>query len=334
MSLRICHVVRPAEGGMLSQVRSLLDEHSLLAAPPAVLAALANDSAAPFPLSASGSLRAQLRDGRVLGRWVRGKAEVLHGHGLARAPLFAIAARAAGLPLVVTLHNLVPPLNPIEWLAARIALSVARRVICVSEAVSRSAALLVPAHKRTVIYNGVPLPSPREGDTPHDSPIVLCIARLSPEKGVDVLLKAMASLPEARLLIAGDGPERAALEASAPANVTFLGFRQDVPALLTEATVVAVPSRQEGLGLAALEAMAAGVPVVASDVGGLREVVLADKTGLLVPPDAPEALASALRTLLTDAPRREELSKAGRVRIAATFDREVMARRPVRCGKR
>ncbi|MGC4044991.1 MAG: glycosyltransferase [Armatimonas sp.] len=114
---------------MLSQVRSLLDKEALLAAPPAVLAALSDGgSTAPFPLSPLGSLKTQFRDGRVLGRWAKGKADVLHGHGLARAPLFAIAAKTAGLPLVVTLHNLVPAMNPLEKLAAKLALSVARKL--------------------------------------------------------------------------------------------------------------------------------------------------------------------------------------------------------------
>lgn len=325
MSLRICHVLRPAEGGMLSQVRSLLDEEALLAAPPAVVTALSDSiHTAPFPLSPSGSLKAQLRDGRALGRWVKGKADLLHGHGLARAPLFAIAAKTSGLPLVVTLHNLVPAMNPLEKLAAKLALSVARKVICVSYAVSHSAAVLVPAHKLVVIYNGVELPEARESSGSTTKPTVLCIARLSPEKGIDVLLKAAQELPDTAFLIAGDGPERFALEASAPQNVTFLGFRKDVSELLEQATVVAVPSRQEGLGLAALEALAAGVPVVASNVGGLSEIVQPNKTGLLVPPDDPVELAQALRVLLPDHARRKKLGDAGRAYVASVFRKETM----------
>ncbi|MGC4044993.1 MAG: glycosyltransferase [Armatimonas sp.] len=141
------------------------------------------------------------------------------------------------------------------------------------------------------------LPERREYVEPA-KPTVLSIARLSPEKGIDVLLKAAQALPDIAFLIAGDGPERTALEASALPNVTFLGFRKDIPELLAQATLVAVPSRQEGLGLAAVEALAAGVPVIASNVGGLSEVVVPNKTGLLVPPDDPAALTEALRSLI------------------------------------
>jgi glycosyltransferase involved in cell wall biosynthesis len=246
--------------------------------------------------------------------------DVLHGHGLARAPLFALAARASGLPLIVTLHNLVPKLSLQERLAARAALSVAKKIICVSEAVSRSAAKIVPAHKRIVIYNGVELKTaPGEaGET------ILCMARLSQEKGIDVLIEAMKGLPDQKLVIAGDGLARENLEASSGPNVEFLGFVDDVPALLSHAAVLAVPSREEGLGLSALEAMAAGVPVVASSIGGLKEVVVHGETGLLIPPGDPAALADALKTLLADPERRRAMGEIARARICAKFSVEVM----------
>ena len=331
MSLRVCHLLRPAEGGMLSQVRSLLNDDALLAAPPAVLARLADAvRAASYPLSPSGSPLAQLRSGRAAGRWARGKADVLHGHGLARVLLYAVASKTSGLPLVVTLHNLVPSLSLPEKLVARAALSVARKVICVSEAVSQSAAGLVPKEKRVVIRNGVATPSPNNGEPEGKSPMIgvegaiLCVARLAPEKGIDTLLDAMKRLPDARLIVAGDGPERTALESRAGKNVAFLGFVEDIPALLGQVAIVAVPSRSEGLGLSALEAMAAGKPVVASSVGGLREVVVHGETGLLVPPGDPDALAEALKSLFEDPERARKMGEAGRARIRAEFDVEVM----------
>ena len=120
------------------------------------------------------------------------------------------------------------------------------------------------------------------------------------------------------------GPERNALEARAGENVAFLGFVEDVPALLRQVAIVVVPSRSEGLGLSALEAMAADRPVVASSVGGLREVVVHGETGLLVPPEDPDALADALKSLLDDPARILKMGEAGRARVQAEFDVEAM----------
>jgi glycosyltransferase involved in cell wall biosynthesis len=138
--------------------------------------------------------------------------------------------------------------------------------------------------------------------TPADPPHVLVAARLVPLKGVDVAIDAMAHLPTARLVIAGDGPLRRVLATRAPANVTFVG-EVDAAArdrLLASASVVVVPSRvlangrSEGTPTIALEALAAGVPVVASAVGGLG-----DLPAQLVPPDDPVALATAIRNALS-----------------------------------
>jgi glycosyltransferase involved in cell wall biosynthesis len=339
MSLRVCHLVRPAEGGMLSQVRSLLDDDSLLAAPPSVLTALSEHTKhSPYPLRASGSLRAQWQDGQNVGRWARGRADILHGHGLSRVFLFAVAAHTSRLPLVVTLHNLVPEISFLEKIVARFALSRARKIICVSEAVAKSASQIVPRHKKIVIHNGIVLESHGivlkkrtkmleqhvnilEGPVYQ---IILCVARLSKEKGVDILLESVKNIPDVQLIIAGDGPEREFLENSSSSNVLFLGFRDDIPNLLSQADVLCVPSRSEGLGLSALEAMVAGVPVVASRVGGLPEVILDGETGLLVQPEDPEALRIALQTLLDDPERRKSMGVAGRKRAEARFDVNIM----------
>jgi glycosyltransferase involved in cell wall biosynthesis len=367
MSLRVCHLVRPAEGGMRSQVRSLLDDDSLLAAPPPVLAALSEHTKhAPYPLSASGSLRAQWRDGRNVGRWARGRADVLHGHGLSRVFLFLVAATTSNLPFVVTLHNLVPELSFLELVSLKIALGRARKIICVSEAVAKSASQIVPGHRKIAIHNGIVLEShgnvleqhvkmperrvnvserhdnmqeehgnvleqhdkmPERHTNVSEEPgnlTVFCVARLSPEKGIDILLENARKLPKVQFIIAGDGPERENLEKNSSQNVTFLGFVKDIPNLLAQADILCVPSRSEGLGLAALEAMAAGVPVVASRVGGLPEVIRDGETGLLVPPEDSEALHLALKTLLDDPERRKSMGAAGRKRAEALFSVEVM----------
>jgi glycosyltransferase involved in cell wall biosynthesis len=129
-------------------------------------------------------------------------------------------------------------------------------------------------------------------------------------------------LPGAHLSLAGEGPERAALEALArglgvAGRVSFLGWRGDAGALLAACDVFVCPSRHEPLGNVVLEAWSAARPVVAAAAQGPREVVSDGETGLLVPPEAPEPLAAAVAALLADAPRRAALAAAGR----AEFER-------------
>jgi glycosyltransferase involved in cell wall biosynthesis len=159
------------------------------------------------------------------------------------------------------------------------------------------------------------------------------LAALVRRKGIDVLLQALAVLGEQgirpHLLIAGDGPERPSLEAQAQTTglsgqVRFLGRRTDAADLLAACDVFVLPSRREGLGVAALEAMAAGRPVVASAVGGLREVVVDGRTGLLVRPDDAVALAEAIAHLLRDEQLRWRLGSCGPQRVGEGFLAEQM----------
>jgi glycosyltransferase involved in cell wall biosynthesis len=162
------------------------------------------------------------------------------------------------------------------------------------------------------------------------APCLLVAANLVRRKGVDVLLTALARLATpATLWVAGEGPERRPLEASASRlgltdRVRFLGRRDDVPDLLEACDAFVLPSRQEGLGIAALEAMARGRAVVASSVGGLCDLVIDGETGLLVPPDDPEALAAALARVLTDPAFSERLGAAGALRVEDTFRADAM----------
>ncbi len=156
--------------------------------------------------------------------------------------------------------------------------------------------------------------------------LVLALGALVPRKGFDVLLAALARIPDApwELAIAGEGPLRETLLAQAQAleiapRVRLLGRRGDVGDLLGAADLVAMPSRREGLGVAALEALAAGRPLVASAVGGLGEVVVEGRSGLLVPPGDVPALAGALRRALEDRALRERLATGGPARIGEGF---------------
>jgi glycogen(starch) synthase len=243
-----------------------------------------------------------------------------------------MSARSHPAPLVVTPQQDIPArlLEPAA-LPGR-TLRAARWVACCSASIRDEVCAAAPElrPRSSVIYHGVPLP-PAPGPPPLDPPHLLGIGRLVPFKGFDVALQAfrrvLDRLPRARLTLAGDGPERTALEHLAARlgvrdAVDFVGWVHPgrVQALMSAATLVLMPSRWEGLPLVALEAQAAGRPVVASRAGGLPEVVVDGETGRLVPPDAPEALADAVLALLARPVELARMGHAARERAARVFD--------------
>jgi glycosyltransferase involved in cell wall biosynthesis len=163
----------------------------------------------------------------------------------------------------------------------------------------------------------------------HDraTPRLITVGRLKAPKDFLTLVRACSSLSEGSFeaLIAGEGPDRPAVEAEIlelelEGRVQLMGERFDVPALLADSDVFVLSSRSEGLPMAVLEAMAAGIPVVASNVGGVAELVVDGETGVLVPPGDVEALGAALRRLVVDRQLRRRLGAAGRARAEALFD--------------
>ena len=187
-----------------------------------------------------------------------------------------------------------------------------RRIVAISEAVRRFSVedVGLPEDKVEVIHYGLDaLPEPwgenPELPIPDGSPLLLCVARLAPQKGVDTAIRALPSIPDATLLVLGEGPERARLEALARElgvsdRVLMPGRVGDVAALYRRCDVVVHPARWEGFGLAMLEGMLAGRPVVAADAGSAPELVADGMTGLLFPPDDSEALARDVATVLAD----------------------------------
>jgi glycosyltransferase involved in cell wall biosynthesis len=160
-----------------------------------------------------------------------------------------------------------------------------------------------------------------------DAKLVVALGRLAPIKDLHTLLRAMTLVPEAHLAILGDGEVRAALESEAAAlgmasRVHFTGWWMDVPAALADADVVALSSKNEGTPVALIEAHACGRPVVATDVGGVRTVVLHERTGYLVPPAAEQPLAERLRTLIAEPERARDMGAAGREHVRATFSED------------
>lgn len=175
-------------------------------------------------------------------------------------------------------------------------------------------------------------PARREDfDTPPDAPLLLLLARLHVNKAVDVAIKAVAKLPHAYLWIAGDGPLRRELEAlartDAAERVRFLGWRDDVAALLAAADVLVCPSRHEPLGNVVIEGWAHGVPVVAAESAGPAWLIEDGLTGKLAPVDDVDALASTVDSLLADRDGRERLIAGGRARFEAEFTEEAVVAR-------
>jgi glycosyltransferase involved in cell wall biosynthesis len=159
---------------------------------------------------------------------------------------------------------------------------------------------------------------------------VLTVARLHEQKGHAYLLAAAAQVPDATFVLAGDGPLRAPLEAQArelgiSGRCLFLGHRTDVQDLLAAADLLVLPSLWEGLPVSVLEGMAAGLPIVATAIGGTDEAVTHELNGLLVPPRDAGALASAICRVRGDAVLAERLARAGRERVEREFSSEVMA---------
>jgi glycosyltransferase involved in cell wall biosynthesis len=187
----------------------------------------------------------------------------------------------------------------------------------------------VTADKVYVVHNGVNLPAfdaagRADPGVPAGRPGIAVIANLHPSKGHLDLIEAIARVrPEFRellVLCAGEGPMRPVLEQQIAFHglrdtVLLLGHRRDVPALLARAQIACAPSHQEGLSSAIVEAMAAALPVVATEAGGTPELVHEGETGLLVPPRNPAALAERLLALLRDPQRARALGAAGRQRV-------------------
>jgi len=275
------------------------------------------------------------------------RADILHTflfHANIAGP---VAARIARTRTVITSVRVVEPrlyrLWTYSWTHRLV-----DAVTCVSESVRRHMLrhASVPAWKLVTIPNGVsveeyqrpPADIRRELGIASGAPIVLCVARLEKQKGVRYLLHAarmiIRELPEVRFLIAGKGRlekklRRLSTRLNVSDNVSFLGFRSDVPELLSAAEMVVCPSLWEGMPNIILEAMAAGKPVVATAVDGSAELVDDHVTGLLVEPADVSALADAVRTVLADPERARQMGNAGRMKVQREFSLDRMIHRNV-----
>ena len=262
--------------------------------------------------------------------------EVVHMHGYKADVYGWLALRGAGLPLVSSCHTWYD--NDLflrvyglvdRWVLRRFA-----GVVAVSEEVRQRLLRSGTKPDRVrLIYNGID-PSPFANIEPGTCGGVLrvgLVGRLASEKGVDLFLKAAARvlkvLPETEFVVAGEGPDRAKLEAlvqdlGLASNLRLAGRTDDMPAFYQSLDLLVSSSRQEGLPIALLEAMASGLPLVATQVGEVPRLVQHGVSGLLVPPEEFEALAEAIATLLRDREARTALGRAAR----ETHSRELLRR--------
>jgi glycosyltransferase involved in cell wall biosynthesis len=255
---------------------------------------------------------------RTLRRAAAG-ADLVHAHWLAGA----FVARFARKPFVVTLHGTgsagrfsdAALARSVPRLVRRL-LRPARAVICVSEGLA-SAVRAAGVERVVVIPNGVRIPD--EPAEPAEPPEVLYVGRLSPEKNIDTLVEASAGL---NLVVAGDGPLRHLVP-------TALGAvsNSEVERLFERATVVVAPCHVEGFGLAAVEAMAFGRPVVAAAGGGLLDIVVDGETGIFVRPRDAADMRRAIEELLAEPERGRRLGQAGRKRARERFGWETVTER-------
>ena len=237
-------------------------------------------------------------------------------------------------PRVVAVYQLaVPPRSKAQRRAKRLTARAVHRHVGVAEQTSREVEALVglPPGSVITIHNGVPDEQHAAADRARPGVIVGAIGRFERQKGFDLLIRALTEIEDASLVLVGEGSERPMLEGLAESvgvadRVVWRGWTDETRTCVDAFDVFALPSRFEGFPLALLEALLARLAVVASDVGGVSEIVHDGETGLLVPADDPDALARAIRRLLADADLRQRLGEQGRQHVLERFTADHMTR--------
>lgn len=344
---RVLQVLSRSAGGMarhVAQIVAELDGTSDLAidiAAPADLPIAMPKPVLPLDIPKSpmgGHTRAI---GRI--RSLAKNYDVLHAHGLRAGADAGLATR--GPHKIVTVHNLVRPeiagrlRAPVYRRIESLAVALNDRTFAVSTDIARSLRRAWPpaSKKVEVLHLGI-------GDVPtvtraaaevraelgvSHRPLIATVGRLVPQKDLGTLLAAVAGLPDVALVIVGEGRERAALqdrirELELTERVQLTGFRPDATDIIAAADVFCLSSIWEGVPLAAQEAILLGVPVVATDVGGMRELIANKISGRLVPPRDPSALAAALSEVIASETERKRFVTAARRHLEEEFSTERM----------
>ncbi len=275
--------------------------------------------------------------------------QIVHTHLFASSTIGRIGAFLAQVPVVVASeHNTYVTKSRLSIMVDRVLALVTTQMIANAEAVRLFAARQAGIHQDRfiVIFNGVdmeqiPIYSMQERlqkrfelGVYDDRPIIVSIGRLTEQKGHIFLVQAarqvLAEYPAALFLIVGSGAleeelHREIERMEVKENFRLLGYRNDLAALMQASTLVAMPSLWEGLPMTLVQAAACGVPVVATDVGGVAEVVFHGGNGLLVPPRDVEALAGAILRMLSAPDMRQKMGMYGQIEVAPRFSASQVA---------
>ena len=353
---RVVQLYQPTGGGVGRHVRDLAEclsergQQIVLVgpSPPDGMARLpAGVSHVPLDLGRAVSPAADLAAvGRLSGILRRLKPDLIHAHSSKAGAVGRVARLARpAMPVVYTPHGYAFA----GWFSSagerlayreieRTLAPLASRVVCVCEAEARLGRSVGFSKRIRVVYNGIapvaPGPAdPRMLELARSGPVVCVLTQLRPGKGIETLIDATPALVarghELQVAIWGEGPELEMLAARArqvgvAESVHFLGRSSDPLAALRGADVFVHPSLAESFPYVILEAMAAGAPIVASDVGGIGEALRDGESGLLVAPGSVRALAAAVGKLLEDPGRREAMGSAAGQRVQRLFTREAM----------
>ena len=350
--IKVAYLVRPAEGGIKSQVLTLMSRldrsrfDTVLICPPdcSLYTEAERAGHAVIPLDLIGEV-SPMRDlvtaydlRKILGKV---KPKILHIHSTKAGLVgrMAVSWMLRRPKVILTVHSFVFDTRVGKRKRAAVARVERRLARYTSKIIAVSKALRdelitqmgLPPEKLQVIYNGVVFQDPPK--PAHKGIVIGTVARLAPQKGVEHFIQAAAIIkkkrPSARFVIIGDGPFRFWLEmeverAEIKGSIEFMGFRQDALSIVAGFEVFVLPSIRETFGLALVEAMSLGVPVVASDVGGVPEIIDGTTTGLLAEPGKPEDIARNVCRLLDDKPFAEEMGRQGCEFVRTNFTAERM----------
>jgi glycosyltransferase involved in cell wall biosynthesis len=274
----------------------------------------------------------------LIGLIRREKPDVVHAHTSKAGLVARFAARITGAPAVFTAHtwSFAEGISAVQRGFAipleRLAAGLGGKIITVSEANKEMALRRSVATTRSLvrIWNGIPDVQYRAKPGTREFTTLITVARFAPQKDHRLLLHALADVGgNWRLILAGAGPRRREVEVSAKRlglidRIDFVGDRSDIPQILSEADIFILPSKWEGLPLSILEAMRAGLPVIATDVGGVAETVTDGVTGYLTARDDVSDMRERIQTVMGNVELMRRLGRAGRRRYEKDFRLETM----------
>lgn len=262
------------------------------------------------------------------------EANIIHTHLWHADFMGGAAARQMRLPWIATEHSINWGVEgKLKHSAKKQFIKKADMLVAISNEVKQYLIkdFNIAKEKIFTIYNGVDINIFKFTNFPdNEYPVIACVGRLDHIKGQDLLLRALSNIEsDYKCLIVGDGPEKKKLEAAAieygiRKKIEFLGSRKDVAEILGKVDFTVVPSRQEGLGLAAIESSLVGRPVIGFNVGGLGEVVQEGRTGFLVPAESVGALQEKIELLLKDKTKRREMGETAYAHAKQKFSLDKM----------